>query len=798
MGVTSDSPRDHRTITDRYLATAAREVRLGSRLAAVPELAAYYRHFLSRPAFLTRAECVELSVDLNLLFDLVVTLPDRLFGGDLRAFARKVGWTPVQIDAAIPGPGPAVPPPRLGRIDLLRERSGFRVIEMNMGSSMGGLSIGQVNRVALGDPGLAAFAGQVPLGFADPLEALALTFRQALPALAGPGRPVVALTDWPDSFPDTEPHLRLLATLLDPLGLEVLPCHLGQLEVTPEGVLLHGRRVDAVHRTFIIENLLEGSEALALVRPVLDAARRGTVALFTPLETELYGSKGCLAVLSEQTGAMLTPVERALVDRLVPWTRMVDHGPTERDGREIDLVPWVLEHRAELVLKPTMLHGGEGVVTGWRVSDDQWASAVSAAVDLPYVVQQRVETVPERYPVADGTDVTEQMALLWGVFLSERGYSGAIIRGVPDIDVGVLSVGTGARIGCCFTGPGTTAGSGRESVRSWFSGADTDLAALADEGYLPTEVDLAADTVSLARLATEGFGEVWYADTVAARDGADRRTVPVEAFLDQYGQRRPGDRLGVVAHTSRCGSTLLANLLALRPTTMVLKEPDFVTVPARAAATATGAAEARRWTALLAALVNFSCSAAGAAGRGLVVKPTSWTTPVVLAGLGAAEDTSWLFLWRAPEEVIASNLATPPSWGAGTEDARAARSLAGLPNTAAGTAGFYARIWQRAADGFLSAGREVRWRTADYRDLVADGTRGLLPAERWLGLGDGGLPEGFEAESRRYSKAGRAEVFRPATTHQRVPLGPREAGEVAAITGPALAGLRRDGTHRLW
>ena len=104
------------------------------------------------------------------------------------------------------------------------------------------------------------------------------------------------------------------------------------------------RAVDIVSRMFLIEDLLESPDAPALMNPVLDAAARGEVALFTPMDTEVYASKGALAMLSDERNRRPVRADQlASLDRLLPWTRMVRPGPvTLEDGRRVDLVEYAL------------------------------------------------------------------------------------------------------------------------------------------------------------------------------------------------------------------------------------------------------------------------------------------------------------------------------------------------------------------------------------------------------------------------------------------------------------------------
>lgn len=323
------------------------------------------------------------------------------------------------------------------------------------------------------------------------------------------------------------------------------------------------------------------------------------------------------------------------------------------------------------------------------------------------------------------------------------------------------------------------------------------LAELAREGYLPTDIDVDDGVVSLAKLAHRDFHEVWYSDTTDDTDPERHTVAPYQAFVEQFAVQR--EHLRLIAHTSRCGSTLLANLLTLRPTTMVLKEPDFVTIPAQRIALAVDRAEAERFDALLKALLNFSCHTATAAGRALVVKITSWTTSVVAASLRERENTSWLFSWREPAPVVASNLATPPTWGKDTENGRAARYLADVGDSQTGTAEFYAKTWQRTVDSFMSHGSDLRWRGLAYPDLASEKAASLVAMESLFDLAPSAeLPDRFEQESNRYAKGPKAETFEPKKAHLREPLGQQEAKAVDDITGRAFTALRDEQDHRLF
>src|SRR5256885_17032054 len=145
-------------------------------------------------------------------------------------------------------------------------------------------------------------------------------------------------------------------------GMEAVMCPLGQLRVVDRWVRLDDGPVDVIYRVFLIKDLLR-PEAGELADPVLRAAERGEVKLFAPMGAELYGSKGALALLSDEANRHLfSDAELASLDRVLPWTRMVRPGPvTVGGGGQADMGEYAIGEREHLVLKTTAQHSSAGV-----------------------------------------------------------------------------------------------------------------------------------------------------------------------------------------------------------------------------------------------------------------------------------------------------------------------------------------------------------------------------------------------------------------------------------------------------
>lgn len=443
-------------ITARYLDAVERagfgagELIEAARAGVDLQATTYFGRCLSRPAFVSHEERLVLERDLNHLHSALAALPDRLFGGDLAAFARAAGMNDAQVEAILRVPSKE--PTRLARADLYHDGTAFRLMELNIGSTVGGMDNALVNRAAMALPFLADFVTGNNLSHVDTLGELA----ELLAAAAGTPqgeRTLAIVVDMPDKLHIYESLLLTSAGELARHGIDFLPVQLDRLRIGDGGVWFGERRVDLIYRLFLVEDYLEPGTP-ALLDPLMCAVERGDVAMYSPLDTELYGSKAALAMLSDEANRhLLDPVELESLDRLLPWTRMVRHDLVTVDGQQVDLHEYAVAQREELVLKPAMMHGGLGVVLGWQLDDDEWRKQLDAANDGPYVLQRRIRAVPEPFPAADGG--TEPMLLIWGAFtLGDGRYGGALVRGTTDLTGSVLNGTGGATLSCCFHEPG--------------------------------------------------------------------------------------------------------------------------------------------------------------------------------------------------------------------------------------------------------------------------------------------------------------------------------------------------------
>ena len=211
--------------------------------------------------------------------------------------------------------------------------------------------------------------------------------------------PRIAIADW-DDVP-TRAEFDLFRAYFGSLGLEAVIVDPRSMEYRGGRLYAGGGPVDLIYKRVLINELIERE---GVDHPMVRAVRDRAVCMVNPFRCKLLHKKASLAVLSDERNAVLFSAEdRAAIAALIPWTRVVEERQTEIEGRPVDLLPFIADHRDRLVLKPNDDYGGAGVVLGWTVDDAGWKAALARAVAEPYIVQQRVTIPEETYPsLVDG------------------------------------------------------------------------------------------------------------------------------------------------------------------------------------------------------------------------------------------------------------------------------------------------------------------------------------------------------------------------------------------------------------
>ena len=212
-------------------------------------------------------------------------------------------------------------------------------------------------------------------------------------------RPSISIVDWSDVPTQSE-----FVLFQDYFSRQGFACDIiDPGEVTYRGGELRGPsgRIELIYKRVLLHELVERG---GIDHPILRAFRDGAVCMVNPPPCKVLHKKASLAVLHDERNVRLFDAEEQEAIALsIPWTRVVEERRTMHDGREVDLLPFIAEHRDQLVLKPNDDYGGKGIVLGWEVSDDAWQTALQTALRDPYIVQQRIALPKEPYPgIVDG------------------------------------------------------------------------------------------------------------------------------------------------------------------------------------------------------------------------------------------------------------------------------------------------------------------------------------------------------------------------------------------------------------
>jgi len=193
----------------------------------------------------------------------------------------------------------------------------------------------------------------------------------------------------------------------------------------------------------------------------------------------------------------------------------------------------------------------------------------------------------------------------------------------------------------------------------------------AERAMVLYDFDVEASTAGCLDLSGEPLREPFLIDTIAKRLRDRPRPFALAGDWHEVCRVLAGQPSlpvhGMIFHTGRCGSTLLANALSALGHTMVLKEASFFSALAAEALAAPAGhpAVAER----IRALRRTCLPPTTPEQTRQVWKFASWNVLAEPVWSAAFPDTPSAFLWRPALEVLESEVASPPMWANGKGNA---------------------------------------------------------------------------------------------------------------------------------
>jgi hypothetical protein len=309
----------------------------------------------------------------------------------LRAGAETLDPSPIsRIDAFLAGP------------------SGLSITEYNAETPAGAAYNDALTEVFLASPAMRSFEREWDVRALPSRHHTLNALLESYHAWSGRrAAPVIGILDWPDV--PTQSEFRLFQDYFAQHGLQCIIADPRAAEYRGGGLHVDDTRIDLIYKRVLLHELVA---EMGIDNPIFRAMHDRAVCMVNPPACKILHKKASLAVLSDERNERFYDAEaRGAIAAHIPWTRVVEERRTRSDGQEIDLLPWIADHKDDLVLKPNDEYGGKGIVLGWEVTPDDWRAALRTALQTPYIVQRRIALEREAYPsFVDGrTVIAERM-----------------------------------------------------------------------------------------------------------------------------------------------------------------------------------------------------------------------------------------------------------------------------------------------------------------------------------------------------------------------------------------------------
>jgi hypothetical protein len=188
-----------------------------------------------------------------------------------------------------------------------------------------------------------------------------------------------------------------------------------------------------------------------------------------------------------------------------------------------------------------------------------------------------------------------------------------------------------------------------------------------DAGWMPVDAVVVDGRPGLLwmRLADVTFSEPFFQQTVdrvrAQNPEREERFSEFDALLQLDNVLPRVEPAGFIFHSSRCGSTLLANACRSLDDAIVLSEANAIDkVVARFITDADDSVKQSLYSVFLRAVVN--ALAQSESERRVFIKFACCSVSQLERIRRIWPDVPWVFLYRDPVETIVSNVSNPPAW----------------------------------------------------------------------------------------------------------------------------------------
>lgn len=357
--------------------------------------------------------------------DLVFKVFEQAHGSCYSSFGQRLGKPKALTELIVSLSPDGISRSILARGDIVRTAEGFKIIELNLGTQIGGLYYASLPRLA---------------GFAQTHDALDHWAVRLSGGLPDPQAMVftdsVAGTAW------MPPYCRQLSEALKlQIGLDTPLVDSESFSYRSGRLYAAGKLVTRLYSWMSDRELYDGQ---ARMQPLIEAVKEGAARFVMSPLAPIFADKGVFAELWQlHAEAGLSESDSAFLQAHVPFTQWLSSACHE----------WLLAEREHLVIKPCDGYGGHGVLVGAELTPQDWAMAVNERLEQGdgnrHVVQILARPVVQQVGIGqwDASTSLEESHVVWGAFVEDGAYLGAYARSKPSNASMVINQGNGAAVG---------------------------------------------------------------------------------------------------------------------------------------------------------------------------------------------------------------------------------------------------------------------------------------------------------------------------------------------------------------
>ncbi|OQY82071.1 MAG: hypothetical protein B6D41_18705 [Chloroflexi bacterium UTCFX4] len=191
-------------------------------------------------------------------------------------------------------------------------------------------------------------------------------------------------------------------------GFEVYHADPEELYLRNGEVYYENHLIDVAYRDYETRELAEMEAEGMNVRPMKQLLRQNQMVSSMAGD---FDHKSCFEILTDaRFAAYFTMDERNVFRRHVLWTRVLrETRTTDPIGELVELLEFTRANREILVIKPNRAYGGDDVLIGPSIAQNDWEAAIARAVAEPsnWVVQRLARIAVYEFPTLVETgDVT--------------------------------------------------------------------------------------------------------------------------------------------------------------------------------------------------------------------------------------------------------------------------------------------------------------------------------------------------------------------------------------------------------